>query len=51
MTVLRSDKLDAVNSLENPKAIHPVDKEVKVKGNKLNLTFAPYSVNVIRVKK
>ena len=51
MTVLRSDKLDAVNSLDNPKAIYPVDEEIKVKGNKLNLTFAPYSVNVIRVKR
>lgn len=51
LTVLRSDKLDAINSLDNPKAIYPEDEEIKVKGSKLKLTFAPYSVNVIRVKK
>ena len=51
MSVLKSDNLTAMNSLDNPKALSPVDEEIRAKGNKLNLTFAPYSVNVIRVKK
>src|SRR5690606_38239718 len=51
MSVLKSNDLAALNSLENPKALSPVDEEIKAKGNKLDLTFAPYSVNVIRVKK
>jgi len=51
MSVLKSNDLAALNSLENPKALSPVDEEIKAKGNKLDITFAPYSVNIIRVKR
>src|SRR5690606_25264066 len=48
--VLKSEKLDAVNSLDNPMAISPVEETLKAKGKKLNLSLAPYSLSVIKVK-
>ncbi|AHM61103.1 alpha-L-arabinofuranosidase [Flammeovirgaceae bacterium 311] len=50
LTVMKSDKMDAVNTLENPVNIAPVDQTLNVKGNKVNLPLAPYSVTVVRVK-
>jgi alpha-N-arabinofuranosidase len=50
VTVMKSDKLDAVNTLENPINISPVEQSLNVKGNKVNLPLAPYSVTVVRVK-
>lgn len=48
--VLKNSDLNAVNSLDDPKLISPVEKSIDVKGKKINLTVDPYSVNVIRIK-
>ncbi|MDQ4139214.1 MAG: carbohydrate binding domain-containing protein [Bacteroidota bacterium] len=50
VTVLRSDKLDQVNSFENPTAISPVIKDILVKNKKIKVPLQPYSVNVIKLK-
>jgi alpha-L-arabinofuranosidase len=50
LTVMKSDKLDAVNTLENPVNISPVEQTITIKGNKVVLPLAPYSVSVVRVK-
>ncbi|MHA6247236.1 alpha-L-arabinofuranosidase C-terminal domain-containing protein [Pontibacter sp. CAU 1760] len=50
MTVLQSDNLSQENSFENPKAISPQQKQIKVNGKTINASLQPYSVNVIRVK-
>lgn len=48
--VLKNEKLDGVNTLDQPKAISPVEETLKVKGNKVKLTLAPYSLSVFKVK-
>ena len=50
LTVLQSDKLDAVNSIEAPDVVAPKIQKLLLKGNNINLTLKPYSFNVIRVK-
>lgn len=50
ITVLKSDNLNAVNSLDKPKHISPVEEALKVSGKKVNLSLAPHSLSVIRVK-
>lgn len=50
MQLLRSDQLDAVNSIGQPKAVSPVEESVRVKGDKLNLSIAPYSLSVVKLK-
>jgi alpha-N-arabinofuranosidase len=50
VTVLQSNDLDAVNSIDQPKVVSPADSEMEVKGKKLNITLAPYSLTVVRVK-
>lgn len=50
LQVLKSEKLDAVNSIASPKAVSPVESTVKVKGNKVNLDLAPYSLSVVKLK-
>lgn len=50
LTVLTSDKLDQVNSIDEPMAISPKDQEVDVKNKEITFSVKPYSFNVIRVK-
>ncbi|MCW3787821.1 alpha-L-arabinofuranosidase C-terminal domain-containing protein [Plebeiibacterium sediminum] len=50
MTVIGSTDLDVVNTLENPKNIVPVTKEIKVSGKQIIIDLDPYSFSVIRVK-
>jgi alpha-N-arabinofuranosidase len=50
LTELQHDKLDQVNTLENPVVISPTQREIRVKGKKINLSLKPYSVNVVRIK-
>ena len=50
LTVLRSDNMDQVNSIEAPKAVSPADQTIVLKGKKINVVLAPYSLTVIRVK-
>lgn len=48
--VLRSDDLEAVNTLDNPQNISPVEETFKVKGNVLKLEALPYSLTVLKIK-
>ncbi len=50
LTVLQSDNLDQMNTIENPRAISPAQSQISVKNKNINLTLKPYSVNVVRVK-
>lgn len=50
LTELSSSKLDQVNSFEEPLAIAPEQKPVKVRNNKLSTSLKPHSVNVYRIK-
>lgn len=47
---LSSEELDKVNSLGNPPAIAPVEKQISLNGKKMKLSLAPYSFSVVRVK-
>ncbi|RFS26398.1 alpha-L-arabinofuranosidase [Chitinophaga silvatica] len=49
LTVLRSDNLAEVNSLDDPKKISPEEKVLPVKGRSIAATIAPWSVYVVRV--
>jgi alpha-L-arabinofuranosidase len=50
VTMLKGDKLDEMNSLNDPFKIKPVNQQVDLKGKTLSLAMAPYSVNVVRIK-
>lgn len=50
LTTLQNDRLDAVNSLDEPGTIVPVTKVVHVQGNTVKLDAKPYSVTMIRIK-
>jgi len=50
MTVLTSDNLDQVNSLDEPTAISPKDQEISFINKTVKLSLKPNSFNVIRVK-
>jgi alpha-L-arabinofuranosidase len=50
LTVLKSDKLDTVNSVVSPGAIKPVDKPIQLKGKKVLMSMEPYSFNVVKIK-
>ena len=42
--------LNDVNSFTTPTQVAPTDKEVSLKGNQLQLSLEPYSLNVVRIK-
>jgi alpha-N-arabinofuranosidase len=42
--------LDDMNSFADPSRIVPVDKTVSIKGGKIALDLAPYSLTVVRIK-
>jgi alpha-L-arabinofuranosidase len=50
ITMLQSNDLDAVNSIESPQNISPQTNEIDVKGKQLSLTLSPYSFTIVRVK-
>jgi alpha-N-arabinofuranosidase len=50
LTVLRSDDVNEVNSIEAPRAISPADQTIVLKGKKINVSLEPYSFTVIRAK-
>ena len=50
LTVLKSNNLEAVNSLEAPSVIAPVETTIDVKGKVIGLILAPYSFSLVRVK-
>jgi alpha-N-arabinofuranosidase len=49
-TVLRHDKPDAMNTIDNAEVIKPVDKEIIIKGKNIEVALAPYSFTVLRIK-
>lgn len=50
LIVLKSETLDGVNSLTEPRKISPVEQPVSIKGKKLSLPLAPYSFSVVKIK-
>lgn len=50
LTVLKGENLEDVNSFTEPGKVSPKDQKVNVKGGKLPLSLAPYSLNVVRIK-
>jgi len=50
LTTLKNESLDGMNTIENPAAIKPVSQEITLKGKKVELSVAPYSFSVIRIK-
>lgn len=50
LTVLKSDNLDAVNSFDEPRKVAPITSGIEVKNKAVNVTVAPYSFSVVRIK-
>ena len=50
LTILKSDKLDEVNSISHPANVKPTEQNLKLKGKKITLALAPYSFTIVRVK-
>jgi len=50
LTVLKSDDLKRVNSLDQPMLVIPVEQELIIKGKNVKQVLAPYSFTVIRIK-
>jgi alpha-N-arabinofuranosidase len=48
--VLKSDALEGVNSLDEPKKISPTEEVLSVKGRSLKVSLPPNSLSVVRVK-
>jgi len=50
VTVLTGESLETVNGLDVPLAVSPVTHQMTIKGKKTDITVAPYSLTVFRVK-
>jgi alpha-N-arabinofuranosidase len=50
MTILKANTRDAVNSIESPTTISPVDKLLDIKSSRLELALEPMSFYVVRIK-
>ncbi|MBL7817765.1 MAG: alpha-L-arabinofuranosidase [Saprospiraceae bacterium] len=50
LLILKSDDLEAVNSLDNPSVIAPKETTMDIKGKNVALTLEPYSFTVIKLK-
>ncbi len=50
LIVLKTGALDDVNSFNQPGKIAPTEDILKLKGKKISLPLAPYSVTVVKVK-
>jgi len=49
LTLLQSDNLDSVNSMDQPLAVSPKITDIEFKDNHIKLNLKPYSFNIIRV--
>ncbi|MBI1343095.1 MAG: alpha-L-arabinofuranosidase [Terrimonas sp.] len=49
VVTLRSGDLDAVNSIQSPENLAPVETLVKINGKKFSLVLPPYSFHVLRL--
>ena len=50
VTVLKSDDLTKVNSLDDPRSLSPSDEPLAIKGKTIKVNLAPYSMTVVKVK-
>jgi alpha-N-arabinofuranosidase len=50
LIVLKGNSPDAVNSLDEPKNISPVEQSIMLKGKKFSLTLPPSSLSVVKIK-
>jgi alpha-N-arabinofuranosidase len=50
LIVLRSDDLNKVNSLDEPRKISPTEQDVEIKGKTVKPIIMPYSLTIIRIK-
>jgi alpha-L-arabinofuranosidase len=50
LLVLKNGDLEAVNSLDNPSVVAPVEQVVELKGKIMPLTLAPYSFSILKIK-
>jgi alpha-L-arabinofuranosidase len=50
LIVLKNEKLNAMNSIDNPGVLKPVNKELQLRGKNIDIVVDPYSLTVIRVK-
>jgi alpha-L-arabinofuranosidase len=50
LITLQNDDLEAENTIDLPTVVAPVEKEIEVKGKKVELEVKGYSFSVIRVK-
>jgi alpha-L-arabinofuranosidase len=49
-TVLQNDRLDAMNTIENPLIIRPVEKVLVLMGQNLEVALEPYSLTVMKIR-
>jgi alpha-L-arabinofuranosidase len=50
LITLQSNDLEAVNSLDKPSVIAPIEQAIDVKGKNITLSLAPYSFSIVKVK-
>jgi alpha-N-arabinofuranosidase len=48
-TVLKHERPDMMNTIDNPEVIKPVDKEIMLKGKSIEMAADPYSLTVLRI--
>jgi alpha-N-arabinofuranosidase len=49
LTVLQNEKLDAMNTINKPDVVKPVDFETGINDKKVDVTLSPYSLTVLRI--
>jgi alpha-N-arabinofuranosidase len=49
LTVLNSEGLDAMNTIDKPETVRPSELETVIKGKKVEVTLSPYSLTVLRI--
>jgi alpha-N-arabinofuranosidase len=50
MTVLAGERLESVNSIDQPESVKPANRSVTLKGKKLELMLDPFSLSVVRIQ-
>ena len=50
VTELKCENLGSLNTIDNPETVKPVDREINLKGKKVEINVAPYSFTVVRIK-
>jgi alpha-L-arabinofuranosidase len=50
LTELKSENLYGMNSIEAPETIKPVNRDITIKGKKIEILVAPFSFTVLRIK-